>query len=208
MLLVVLPIVLVLPASVARAAFGSAARFASPTAVVGAIHALRPSVFATHARSTQAASGVLDKRDERVSCFLSGDETYLSGVVSAGGKWFAASPRGLFTSTDGRTFVLSTQSMPLAPHGIGATTDSVWVWSKSEFRRGATKSVTRFPMAAGAAPVVLETPVFVDSDRGALNRSTPYERLSRPKGPRGVSDVAVEQEAPPSRGGRGHAEAG
>lgn len=163
MLLVVLPIVLVLPASVARAAFGSAARFASPTAVVGAIHALRPSVFATHARSTQAASGVLDKRDERVSCFLSGDETYLSGVVSAGGKWFAASPRGLFTSTDGRTFVLSTQSMPLAPHGIGATTDSVWVWSKSEFRRGATKSVTRFPMAAGAAPVVLETPVFVDS---------------------------------------------
>ncbi len=108
-------------------------------------------------------SSSLDKRDERVSCFLSGDETYLSGVVSAGGKWFAASPRGLFTSTDGRTFVLSTQSMPLAPHGIGATTDSVWVWSKSEFRRGATKSVTRFPMAAGAAPVVLETPVFVDS---------------------------------------------
>ena len=29
---------------------------------------------------------------------------------------------------------------------------------------------------------------------GALNRSTPYERLSRPKGPRGVSDEAVEQE--------------
>jgi hypothetical protein len=33
------------------------------------------------------------------------------------------------------------------------------------------------------------------SDRGALNRSTRYARLSRPKGPRGVSDEAFEQEA-------------
>jgi hypothetical protein len=40
-------------------------------------------------------------------------------------------------------------------------------------------------------------------DRGALNRSTLYERLSRPKGPRGVSDEAFEQVAAPSRrGGR------
>jgi len=34
--------------------------------------------------------------------------------------------------------------------------------------------------------------------RGALNRSTLYERLSRPKGSRGVSDEAFEQEASPS----------
>ena len=39
------------------------------------------------------------------------------------------------------------------------------------------------------------------SDRGALNRSTSYERLSRPKWPREVSDEAFEQEAAPSRGG-------
>jgi hypothetical protein len=46
-------------------------------------------------------------------------------------------------------------------------------------------------------------------DRGALNRSTLYERLSRPMGPRGVSDEAFdEQEAAPSRGGRGQAQAG
>jgi hypothetical protein len=45
-------------------------------------------------------------------------------------------------------------------------------------------------------------------DRGALNRSTRYERLSRPKGPRGVSDEAFEQEASPSRGGGRQAQAG
>ena len=38
-----------------------------------------------------------------------------------------------------------------------------------------------------------------EADRGALNRSTRYERLSRPKGPRGVSDEAFEQEAAPSQ---------
>ena len=46
-----------------------------------------------------------------------------------------------------------------------------------------------------------------ETDRGALNRSTPYERLSRPKGPRGVSDEAFEQEASPSRGGGCQAQA-
>ena len=43
---------------------------------------------------------------------------------------------------------------------------------------------------------------------GALNRSTPYERLSRPKGPRGVSDEAFEQEASPTRGGGREVQAG
>jgi len=48
-----------------------------------------------------------------------------------------------------------------------------------------------------------------EGDTGALNRSRPYERLTRPKWPRGVSDEAPdEQEAPPSRGGRGEVEAG
>jgi hypothetical protein len=46
-------------------------------------------------------------------------------------------------------------------------------------------------------------------DRGALNRSRPYERLTRSAGPRGVSDEASdEQEAAPSRGGGGEAQAG
>ncbi len=45
-------------------------------------------------------------------------------------------------------------------------------------------------------------------DRGALNRYTPYERLSRPRGPRGVSDEAFEEEATPSRGGGCEAQAG
>jgi putative transposase len=49
---------------------------------------------------------------------------------------------------------------------------------------------------------------FNARDRGALNRSTRYERLSRPKGPRGVSDEAFEQEAAPSRGGGRQAQAG
>ncbi len=38
-------------------------------------------------------------------------------------------------------------------------------------------------------------------DRGSLNRSSHYEGLSRPTGPRGVSNEAFEQEASPSRGG-------
>ncbi len=40
------------------------------------------------------------------------------------------------------------------------------------------------PVRVEAAPEVAQCGVH---DRGALNRATQYERLSRPKGPRGVS---------------------
>lgn len=39
--------------------------------------------------------------------------------------------------------------------------------------------------------------VRMDVGRGALNRFTHCERLSRPKGPRGASDEALEHEAAP-----------
>jgi hypothetical protein len=45
-------------------------------------------------------------------------------------------------------------------------------------------------------------------EMGTLSRSSHYERHSRPKGPRGVSDGAFEQEAAPSRGGGRRAQAG
>jgi hypothetical protein len=58
-------------------------------------------------------------------------------------------------------------------------------------------------------PSEITLPKLLRHDRGALNRSTRYERLSRPKGPRGVSDEAFdEQEAAPSRGGGRQAQAG
>ena len=46
------------------------------------------------------------------------------------------------------------------------------------------------------------------SDGDALNKSTPGMRLSRPRGPRGGSVEAFEQEVAPSRGGLRVAEAG
>jgi hypothetical protein len=40
-------------------------------------------------------------------------------------------------------------------------------------------------------------------DRGALNRSTHHERVSRPKGPKGVSDEAFDKQEASSSGARG-----